>query len=265
MVVSFPRRAFIGVLSSSLLLAMAGAADAALTIVTDFSNFSESGNMLNSASHDREQSFTPTGSNLVIAHDSISTGSASQEIFGSNQFTPFTTDGYRLQVDLLGALQEGGNNERFGLMTSSAIPAGGPSSGDVRSAGDYFYWAYRGASVQAGMYTSGGVEQEGGLVSIGVIGTDVTGLYMERNGGAWDLGFIDENGDDIFVQSRSTINGDAITTDGSFIGLYSDMRSNNSQFSLSNLSYGTTSVPEPGSLAVVAVSGLSCVFRRRRK
>lgn len=228
---------------------LAGTASA--VVVTDFSNFSESGNMLNSASHDREQDFSTSGATITITDpvDGLPTvGSASQEIFGTSEFTSFTTLGYRLEVDLTTVdFQQPGTafTERVGLVTASTVPAGGPSSADVRSAGDYFYWVYRGdpGVLQAGMYTSGGIEEEAGLISVGAIGTDITGLYMERvndisNGDSWDLGYIDENGEDVFVQNRATINGEAITTDGSVIGIYSDMRDSSSTFVLDNLSYG---------------------------
>ena len=221
-------------------------------VISDYSNFTESGNMLNSAVHNREQDFDVNpvaidGPTITITHDSVTTGTASQEIFGTSEFTPFTTLGYRLQVDLTTIdFEEPGTgfNERVGLVTASTVPAGGPSSGDVRTAGDYFYWVYRGdpGVVMAGMYTSGGIEEEAGLISVGAVGTDITGLYMERvndisNGDSWDLGYIDENGEDVFVQNRATINGETITTDGSVIGLYSDMRDNASEFTLQNLSY----------------------------
>lgn len=250
-------------------------------VVSDFSSFSESGNMLNSASHNREQAFNTSGTEIDIVQSAAPTaGSASQEIFGTNEFTPFTTIGYRLSVeftaidwDLSGS---GSTNARAGLMTSSTIPAGGPTSGDVRSAGDYFYWAYRAGSVQAGMYTSGGVEQEGGLVSVGqapdpanMVTGVITGLYMERvadNGGSWNLGYLDANGDDVFVQNRSTINGQAITTDGSYVGLYSDMRASTTTVTFNNLSYGlVTAIPEPSSFALCFLGLASVAVRRRRR
>ena len=243
------------------------AGSAKADVITDFSNFAESGNMLNSASHDREQNFNVLGTDITIVHDSITTGSAGQEMFGTTEFASFLTDGYRLEVELVNIdFQVGSaNTERVGLLTASSIPAGGPASGDVRSMGDYFYWAYQAGSVRAGMYTSGGVEEEGGFVSVGQVGIDITGLYMVRNGGQWDLGYIDENGLDVYVQSRSSINGEAITTDGTVIGLYSDMRTNNSVYELRNLSY-TAPVPEPGSFAVIGLSiaGLAFVSRRRK-
>ena len=214
-------------------------------VITDFSNFTKSGNMLNSASHNREQDFSVNEGDIIVSNlIPPTTGSAGQEIFGTTEFTSFLTDGFRLQVEFLNIdfQQPMGNTERIGLVTSSTVPAGGPASGDVRSAGDYFYWVYQTDQVRAGMFTSDGIEEEGGFVFAGEVGTDITGLYMERVGDAWDLGYLDGSGQDVFVQTRSTINEVDITTDGSVIGLYSDMRNDASVFELTNLAYGNTKI-----------------------
>lgn len=265
-------RLLVAIAAGAMLLSTVGSASAALHTFTNAeltTDFEKSGNMLNSASHDREQNFDVTGTQIDINEASRTTGSAGQELFGIDGYPSFLTDGYRLQVDLLDIDWDGGTTARVGLMTSSAIPAGGPTSGDVRSMGDYFYWAYRAGSVMAGMYTSGGIEQEGGTVSIGTVYNPTTnpngivgGLYMERNGGAWDLGWIDKDGNDMYVQSRSTINGDAITTDGTYVGLYSDMRSASEVRILDNLSYGF--VPEPTSFVLFGLGALGLACARRR-
>ena len=222
-------------------------------VITDFSKFTDSLNMLNSASHDREQAFEIDGTQInIVESEAPFNGSASQQLFGTDEFPAFTTEGYRLSVDFteidwdLNRL--GSTNSRAGLMTSSAIPDGGTTSGDVRADGDYFYWVYRAGSVMAGMYTFDGIEQEGGLVSIGQAPDPVNdvegvvhGLYMERvadNGGSWDLGWIDADGNDVFVQNRNTINGVDITADGTYVGLYSDMRTHTATVVFDNLSYG---------------------------
>lgn len=217
--------------------------------ITDFSNFTESGNMLNSASHDREQDFTVSGGQIDVTHNSIATGSAGQEIFGSSEFTSFTTDEQRFQVLFTDWNGQGGSNERIGLVVASAVPAGGPASADVRSSGDYFYWVVRNNNLfEAGMFTAAGIEETastaasltGPLVADGSGNHKITGLYMERNGGAWDLGYIDITGADVFVETRTAINGETITTDGSVIGLYSDMRNDASSFTFDDMRYGDT-------------------------
>ena len=67
----------------------------AATVVTDFSNFSESGNLL-PAPHTRDQSFTPSGANVTIANEGGD--NVGQEVFLSDEF-PTLVAGDRVSVD----------------------------------------------------------------------------------------------------------------------------------------------------------------------
>lgn len=222
-------------------------------VITDYSNFSESGNMLNSASHNREQNFSVDtgavgGPTITITNDAgttVTAGTASQEIYGSTEFTAATTQGYRLQVDLVDIdFQVGSSNtERVGLVVADSVPMGGPTSGDVRNF--YFYWVYRADAVMAGLFNDFGEEEEASPIQIGNVGEVISGLYMERvidesNGPSWDLGYIDTEGNDVFVQNRAAVNGVPIETTGDVIGIYSDLRTDTSSYTLQNLSYGLT-------------------------
>ena len=262
---SFVRLCLVALVS---LCGLSAPADA--EVISDFTNFEKSGNMLNSASHNREQNFATSGTDITITEASFTTGSAGQEVWGSSEFTSFTTDGYRLQVEFdLADIIRTNTNARVGLMTSSAIPAGGPSSGDVRNSTDYLYWAIRGGSVQFGGFPNGGAEVESDLFGIGTSGTDVSGLYMERNATGWDLGYLDLAGNDVlayeYVVGQSVGGVTAtINPDGTYVGLYSDFRVSSDSYGLSNLSYGVTAIPEPSSVAACCILG-TCVFTRRRR
>ncbi|MCA9137821.1 MAG: PEP-CTERM sorting domain-containing protein [Planctomycetales bacterium] len=241
-------------------------------VISDFNNFAESGNMLNSASHNREQNFATSGTTITITEASRSVGSAGQELWGSSEFASFTTEGYRLQVEFnLADIVRSQTNARVGLMTSSALPAGGPTSGDVRNSTDYLYWTIQGGSVRFGGFPNGGAEVESNLFGIGSSGTDVSGLYMARTATGWDLGYLDLAGNDVLAYEYvpgTTVGGKlaTINPDGTFVGLYSDMRVSTDSYGLSNLSYGlVTAIPEPSSAFACCILGAFAITRRRRK
>ena len=232
----------LAVAAAGFVLAQAPSAQA--SPITDFSNFVESGNTLG-GSNNRQQSFTPSGADITVAH--VSGGGAGQEFYLTDEFGALAT-GYRISVDLTPPSYA--NFEQVGLaMASSKASPGGDNQ---------LIWAWR-ANGQLQLTIRDAGNTGNSLVSPA---SAPDTLFIERTALGWSFGSITGAVETVhfadLVESTTNANAD-IVSDGSVFGLFSDMRSTSTPKTLSNL----TIVPEPGSLALLAIGGL-CVLRRRR-
>lgn len=275
-------RLLVAIAAGAMLLSTVGSASAAVLNNADLGTFSETGNMLPGTSHNREAEFAVSGNSITVtdpAGDGLPTnGSANQEMFLSSSFVPFNSAGLRYQLnfdtDFATTWQNfGGSSERFGLAVASAIPVGGPASGNVRpDAGGIFVWGIRsGNALNSYLYTAGGTETNADAgTNLSGANASALGIFMEytdTGGGSgdqsgWNLGFIDGSGTDQIVQFRNTVNGTAIDADGSVIGLYIDMRDERTVLSIDSLEYGF--VPEPTSFVLFGLGALGLACGRRR-
>ena len=210
-------------------------------VITDFSNFVESGNTL-SGGNNREQSFTPSGPDVTIAH--VSGGGAGQEFYLSSEFDTLAA-GHRISVDLTSSPTV--NNEQFGLaLTNTTAP------GSVQ-----VIWAWRHAddlqlTIRDGL----------GGASSNLIDTTAfpDTLFIDRTGTGWSFGSISSSVETVHFNNITAAGGTSITVDGSVLGFFSDMRSTSTDKEISNL----TIVPEPTSAALLGLGCLAMIFRRRR-
>jgi len=216
-------------------------------VISDFSSFSETGALLTSP-NDREQSFTPSGTTVTIAH--VSGGGAGQEAYLSDAF-PTLTSGYRISVDLDGGTFNGGSSEKYGLAIASAEA--------ISSRVNLVAWTWRpnwgGGVVYLDSFNGSGT---GTATNASTSAPDT--LFIERTATGWTFGSITGATETKHFENITQVSGNNITADGSAIGLWSDMRNNTSTWSVSNL----TIVPEPGSLALLGLGGLLVASRRRR-
>lgn len=207
--------------------------------ITDFSSFSETGNLLNNPSHTREQSFTPSGTTVTIA--SVSGVGAGQEAYLSDAF-PTLTDGDRMSVDLNGGTFNGGSTEKYGLAIASAE--------GITSRVDLVTWSWRPncwpeSVVQLDSFDGSGA----GAPAQTTVTSAPDTLFIERTATGWTFGSIKDGTETKHFENITQVGGDNITADGSAIGLWSDMRADTSTWSVSNLDVPIPATPAtPGTL-----------------
>ena len=192
--------------------------------VSDFSNFVESGNTL-SGGNSREQSYTPSGAEVTIAH--VSGGGAGQEFYLSGEFATLA-EGDRISVDLKSATTT--TFEMFGLaLTNSTTPGA-----------DQLMWSWRAPS---DLHLSVRTASSGaGSEIVNLSGVPDT-LFIERTATGWSFGSItfgsitSNSVETVHFSdiSSSPTNATPITVDGSVVGFFSDMRSETNPKTLSNL------------------------------
>lgn len=225
---------------------------ASALVVTDFSNFAESGNIL-SGSNSREQLFTPSGADVTITH--VSGGGAGQEFYLSSEF-PTLVAGDRISVDRVTNSSGTTTFESFGLGLANSTSVGG----------DQLLWFWRDDvdDIQlVSRTTSSGTGSE--IVSLAAWPDT---LFIERTATGWSFGSITGAVETIHFSdiSQTPTNNTPITVDGSVIGLFSDMRSTTTPRTVTNFTVPdqSSATPEPSALILATFGLVGLVARRRR-
>jgi hypothetical protein len=258
-------------LSLATLALAVPAANAA--VITDFSSFTESGNLIGnppvpSSTNTIEQSFTATTTSTTnsINIDYVSGSSAGQEGYFSDAYS-LATVGKTLIVDFGAATFHGtSGSSSFGLAIASS------EANSTRQ--NMLLWSYR-KQAASGTFPSGGALQYGNFD--GTIGTNGSGgftsgtttfasisptvvlpdsLFITKTATGFDLGYI-EGGTSYVLYSLTS--GATITTTGAAVGVWADSRGADSNYTLNNLRL----IPEP-SAALLGGLGMLALLRRRR-
>lgn len=227
---------------------------ASAAVVTNFSNFSESGNLLISPNI-RQQTFTPTGGSVTVTTATThAAGIVGQETYLSDEFPTLTT-GYRISVDLTAA-SFANSNDTIALAVASTET---PSTRE-----NLLVWGWRGGvNMYATVFDASGGNKTQFPAHPGSGRPD--SVFIERTATGWTLGSIKGGTETLFFTNISTFDSTTpstpinITADGNAFGLWSDMRNDTSTWTVNNL----TIVPEP-SAALLGGLGLLALLRRRR-
>jgi len=185
-------------------------------IITNFRNFSETGNLLG-GSNSREQRFTARGASVTIAH--AGGDDAGQEIYLSDEF-PTLAAGDRVSVDWVGT-DSSTTEEQWGLAITS---------GEVASGQNAIFWCWRSGgalNITVRNATTGGGER--------ISGNAPDTLFIEKTATGWTMGSITGGVETKHFDDISSLRGIDITADGSALGLFSDMRSTSNPKTLRNL------------------------------
>lgn len=218
-------------------------------VVTDFSNFSESGNLL-TGTNSRQQTFTPSVSpagSVTVTWAGSGTG-VGQETYLSDEFATLAA-GYRMTVDLTSATF---------LNSSDTIGLAVASTETPTTRMNLFFWGWRTGSMSVGTFD--GTEGYTGAIPAFPATGSPDSVFIERTATGWTLGSIKGATETISYNNVTAIGSTSITADGSAIGLFSDMRTNTSTWTVGNL----TIIPEPSGTLLGALGGLALLLRRRR-
>lgn len=248
-------------------------------VITDFSTFTESGNLIGNppvplSTNTIQQSFTPTTTSTTnsINIDHVSGLNAGQEVYLSDAFS--LTVGKTLIVDFGAATFGTGNfaSSSFGLAIAST------EANTTRA--NILFWSYRRNNTTASGTAANAFPNGGALQYVnynGTIGANGSGgssnaintfaslaptvtlpdsLFITKTATGYDLGYI-ESGDSFVL--HSLVSGATITTTGAAVGVWADSRNSASNFTLNNLRI----IPEPRA-ALLGSLGLLALLRRRR-
>jgi len=204
--------------------------------VTNFSNFSESGNLLTSPNI-RNQTFTPSGTSITVTTATRhANGVVGQETYLSNEF-PILTTGDRITVTLTSATFNN-NADTVGLaVASTEIPT---------SRTNILVWGWRSGSMYLTNFDASSANTTATTAYPASGRPDA--VFIERTATGWTLGSIKGSTVTIHYTNITTVAGTpttTITANRSAIGLYSDMRTDTSTWTVSNLTRSSTEPPPP--------------------
>jgi hypothetical protein len=242
-------------------------------VITDFSSFTESGNLIGNppvpnSTNTIQQSFTATtgsGTNSINI-DYVSGSNAGQEVYLSDAFS-LATVGRTLIVDFGAAtFATTSGSSAFGLAIAST------EANSTRQ--NMLLWSYRRQTTGGAFPTGGGLgyanfdgtinptNGSGGLTTANTLFSSLTptvtlpdSLFITKTATGFDLGYI-EAGTSYVLHSLS---GASITTTGAAVGVWADSRGDASNYTLNNLRL----IPEP-SAALLGGIGFLALLRRRR-
>ena len=227
-----------------------GGSSAKAAVITDFSTFSETGNLLTSP-NTREQTFTPSAGSITVT--SASGSNAGQEYYMSDAFASFGV-GSRISLDLSSFTSSSASE-------TIAITIANREDIQNDTGSSRIYWGWRPSNTNELNALS--FDGAGNAITQPFnSGTTVpNSVFIERSANGWTFGSITGVTETIHLNEVTQINGVNITTDGSAIGLYSDMR-DNSTWTVSN--FDAVLVPEPSS-SLLLLSGVGLMVARRRR
>lgn len=216
-----------------MVFALALATTSPAQTVTNFSSFSESGNLL-TGTNTRQQSFTPSISpagNVTVT--SVSGSNVGQETYLTDQFPTMTT-GDRISVSL-SSVTFNNSADTIGLAIA------GTELLTTRT--NILVWGWRSGSMYLTNFdASGGLTtQTPGYPAAG----RPDSVFIERTATGWTLGYIKGTTETISYTNIGSVGTTAITATGSAIGFWSDMRTNTSTWTLANLTRSGTPPPPP--------------------
>jgi hypothetical protein len=210
-----------------IVFALSLATNSPAQTVTNFSNFSESGNLL-TGTNTREQSFTPNAGSVVTTH--VSGSNVGQETYLSNEFPPLMT-GDRITVNLTSANFSNSADTIALALASAEMPT---------SRTNILVWGWRTGSMYLANF------DENGNFASAMPAYPASGrpdaVFIERTSTGWTLGSIKGGTETISYTNITTVSSTTITANGSAMGFYSDMRTTTSTWTVGNL---TLSSPEP--------------------
>ena len=207
----------------------------AQVLVSDFSNFSESGNLLGSPNV-REQAFTPTGTSVTVTSAaSHANGVVGQEAYLSDEF-PALTAGDRVTVDLTAAT--------FNLAPDT-IGLAVASMEALTSRTYLLIWGWRTGSMYLANFGGvSGTEFISQLPAFPGSGRPDS-VFIERTATGWTFGSIKGATETIHFANITAVGTSSITANGAAFGMYSDMRTNASTWTVGNLSLSSPEPPPP--------------------
>ena len=204
-------------------------------LVSDFSNFSESGNLLTSPNV-RDQTFTPGGTSVTVT-SATTTTTVGQETYLTDEF-PSLTAGDRVTLDLAAATF---NNtaDTIGLAVASTDT---PNTQTPNKRANILVWGWRSGAMYLTNFDAGGNNVTASPAPAYPASGRPDSVFIERTATGWILGSIKGATETIFFTNIAAVGSTSITANGTAIGLWSDMRTNTSTWTVGNL---TLSAPEP--------------------
>ncbi len=195
------------------------------TAITDFSVFSESGNLLASPNI-RQQAFTPSGTSVTVTSaTSHANGVVGQETYLTDAF-PTLTAGYRITVDLAAVTFNSGQAaQTIGLAVANT------ETPTTRT--NLLIWGWRSGSMVATTFNASG----GNATSLPTWpgGVRPDSVFIERTATGWTLGSIRNGIETISFSNITAVSGTSISADGSAFGLWSDMRTDSGSRTVTNM------------------------------